>query len=841
MKCSHLIAVLLACSGAAVTSLPVAAEPLVNKLPHHPIDGAQDSIARFSFDVPPEARRVEFTLSQGYGDANLYASFGREPTLSAYDYASTNPGNLESIIISAPAAGTYELAVHAFDSIEGVAIEASVILNSDTTLTKGVPFDGLSAVNGELSHFTFEVPEHAHNVRVSTFSGVGNADLYVSYNRQATPADADYASTNSGTDEAIAIDGATAAGTYYATIAAADHYQDVSLSATYTIKAPVVVADLDDDPNAIWQRAPGFYKEGEYWFAIIHTRPSITRVSIYGDFTEGESGALPLAKSSDGKFWWLKVESDAFSRAPLKGDRYKFLLEEQDGFSFSVQDPAARWVESSALEAYSRVTVSEAFTWSDSGWSRPSWDYYSIYQLHPLRFTDRNAYLNPLQQVTEELDNDGSNDYINKLGVTAIALLPVNEFAGNIGWGYNPSFFYAVEESYGGPEALKALVDEAHAQGIAVILDVVFNHAGTTDNILWQIAQNSINDGTYFDGDTAWGAMLNFDNDVARHFIVQNMVYLAKEFHIDAFRFDATRLIHTAGDPSIRIAGSGGGWDFLREIRTQVKAIDPNIILIAEELPNNWHITQEDIGSSWADDYHAPFDSQWADPFHDHFKDVLTGGHLDNLYSVFTYFGDSWHDPLIYTESHDEVGNVDGRIARNAREGKGWEMNQIALAGTTLARGIPMIFMGQESGEWEQFGQDGLQWWDHRLPLDTYENDTVQSKVLNWSQRIQAIRRGDIRRFADSDINLVHVHDANGVAAFTRDNGKYLVILNFKGGSWQEYDIGVRGTYQELANTSWPAFNVGGVTERTRGGNSANYIESVPVPAYGAVVLVRWD
>ena len=103
------------------------------------------------------------------------------------------------------------------------------------------------------------------------------------------------------------------------------------------------------------------------------------------------------------------------------------------------------------------------------------------------------------------------------------------------------------------------------------------------------------------------------------------------------------------------------------------------------------------------------------------------------------------------------------------------------------------------------------------------------------------IRRGDIGRLAGGDITITHLNDANGIAAFTRDGGKYAVVLNFRGTSWEHYDVGVRGRYQELANTSWSAFNLGGYPERSRGGEAAHEITDIPVPAYGAVVLVRWD
>ena len=610
---------------------------------------------------------------------------------------------------------------------------------------------------------------------------------------------------------------------------------------------------LDGDEQAIWNRPPGFYREGDHWYAVIHVKPSVTRVRLAGEFTAWDSQAMDLNQTPDGKFWWFKGTDAAFSRAPVAGDKYQFILNEgETGEDLWRQDPAARQVENSGLASKSVVTASDAYAWNDAGWKPPQWYRHIIYQLHPSRFTDRNEGLSPLAQITEELNGNGTNDYLNHLGITALQLLPVNEFPTDNSWGYNPSFFYAVESSYGTPDELKALVDTAHQQGIAVILDVVYNHGGNGDNILWQIAQEDSHRGTYYDGDTVWGPMINFDNDVARHFFVQNIRYLAQEYHIDGFRFDFTRPIHNQFDGNIKRRGSGGGWNFLREIRARAKAVDPGIVLIAEELPNTWWVTKEHVDSNWGGDWHGPFDAQWADAFHDNFKAVLAGQHLDHLYGVFNYFGDSWQDALIYSESHDEVGNTDERIAKRGRDGKGWEMSQLAAAGTVLGRGIPMLFMGQEAGELLQFGQDdgklrdhnpgtGNTWWDDRLALHTYESNPGRSKVREWYQRMFQIRRQDPEAFAWPRIAVTHLHDANGILAFTRDEGRYLVVLNFKGQDWPKYRVGVAGRYRELANTSWPQYNLGGYAERTRGGDQAHWIDAVKIPAYGAVVFQRED
>jgi 1,4-alpha-glucan branching enzyme len=593
----------------------------------------------------------------------------------------------------------------------------------------------------------------------------------------------------------------------------------------------------------IFTLSPGFYKEGHFWYAIIHTHSSVKAIQIIGDFTDWKKTPVHLNKISSGKFWYFKGKDNDFTRKPKAGDKYKLRIRYQGTTDWlEIQDPAARQVENSSPQASSIVTISSNYQWHDSKWEKPGWEYYMIYQLHPKRFTSQNGNISPLKQITREIDGKEKNQYIKNLGTTAIQLMPINEFQGEYSWGYNGVYLYAVESSYGHPDDLKELVDTAHQNGMAVILDVVYNHIGTDDSPL-----SAIDHETYFSGDTDFGAMFNFGNDVTRHFLIQNLLFLAREYHIDGFRFDISHLLHKGNTWTyhVKFPGKVSGWDFIKEMRSKIKKLDPAILLIAEEFPDNWYVTQEHVETSWDGDNHGPFDTQWCDAFHDNFKEVLKGGHLDKLKSVFTYFGDNWQCATNYTESHDEVGNVDERIARVAREGKGWEMCQLSAAGTILARGIPMIFMGQEAGEWIQFGQkgnapDGKSWWDHRLNLNDYEKNPLRQKVLNWFKRILEIRKMDLTGFAWGDIEVTHIHNDNGIICFTRNNKKYVIILNFKEQTWFDYHINITGFYKELANTSWPAFNFSNTREATRYGDYHYQINTVHIPAYGAVILEKY-
>lgn len=654
--------------------------------------------------------------------------------------------------------------------------------------------------------------------------------------------------------ESVSFD---AVGPYTLTLTVTD---DEGASGSADLLVNVVQPDapawMDGDENAIFQTYPGVYKEGDTWTIIFHAPAEATGVKIFGEFTGSITSDSPvvdgveLIPTPDGQFWWLKSIDEAFLRAPVHGDQYRFAME-IDGTIRTTQDPAARWVTNSSvnpmpfeipdveeLEAepsygMSRILMSDDYVWKTTDWVRPEWSSYNIYQIHPSRFTDRNGAANPFAEVAEELNGNGTNDYITNLGVSSIQLLPVYEFTGDESWGYNPSFFYAIESAYGGPNALKALVDEAHAQGISVVLDIVLNHMSTTDNVLWTVDQE-----TYVDGDTFWGALPNFNNPVAKHFLNKHVAYLAEEYKIDGFRFDSTHTVHrsTMASDTIRVPGDGGGWELLVDLYSELKSIDPGILTIAEELPDWWGLTAEATDTT----PHGPMDSQWAGEFHYTFRDVLQGVRAPSALwgaGAFGNQGDSWQDALLYIDSHDTAGNCDCRFTAFSGS-KGWQVTQVGMAGAQLGRGIPMSFMGFESGEWLQFKIDEG---DVRLDVDGYEDETntARQKLIGWFVRLNEIRALDPQALAQGDSTLLHANDGNKVIAFSRDGGRYVIAMNLSDSPYFNYSVGISGRYRELANTSWPAFNISGVTEATRGGDAAQDISSLHIPANGAVILVR--
>jgi 1,4-alpha-glucan branching enzyme len=588
--------------------------------------------------------------------------------------------------------------------------------------------------------------------------------------------------------------------------------------------------DLFADPPFLIRR-PGAYEEDGYLHFVVHA-PMVARVRLLGEWIAQDQQPVEMKCTRDGTYWWARLpRADIEANLPdgssdYHGAKYKLLLNDRQ----DAQDPAAGWVENSSNHSWSLLVRQDKYVWQSDSWQRPGRDWLIVYQLHVNRFTNRFSDRSAFKRVTEEIRDNAR--YLQNLGVTAILLLPVNEVASTNGWGYDPAFYYAIEERYGGPDDFKELVDTAHLNGLAVLVDVVFNHAGSTDNILWAVAQES-----FFDGDTEWGAMINFDHPQCLHFFAQNLVYLATEFRVDGFRLDHTHTIvhsHERGR-YVREPGSGGGWGFLRGLRHALHSLaDDRCLLMAEHLPNEWNVTN------------APdvIDTQWCDDFHDRVVDASKGWHVmprlaDALKLSHTACND-WWDPTNYPESHDEVGNVNDRICNIAGSGRGLRMCKVVAAATLFSRGIPMFFMGAESGEHRQF-QNGS---NEPLDMNDYLSRADRRRVRAWwSELCRTHVNPAIKGPAPLDVRFAE----GQLLAFTRGEGHdFFVVLNFGGWSGHKRLAEMNlpwGTYRELWNTTWPAFASDGEheDEHTNGGRNARLHGEhwLHIPDYGAVILEK--
>ena len=360
-------------------------------------------------------------------------------------------------------------------------------------------------------------------------------------------------------------------------------------------------------------------------------------------------------------------------------------------------DPVSR-SQPQGIEGPSAV-LDVRFDWTDGAFAPPPLARWSIYELHVGTFTSAGTFAAAIDEL----------DRLVELGVDAVEVMPINQFVGTRGWGYDGVFCYAAQDSYGGPEGFAAFVDACHARGLAVVLDVVYNHLGPEGNVLSDF-------GPYFasDRDTPWGPALDFTSGAVRRYFIDNALMWLEEFHVDALRLDAVQAII---DPS--------PVPFLAELSRRVAAIDGRRRYLMPESDANDPklLRSRELGG-------IGLDSVWADDFHHAVHRLLTGEdfgyyadyperrHLaDAIAGGFSYTG----QPSVYrkrivgapaddlppsaftvcVQNHDQVGNRADGARLSTLVSPAAQRLAIALLLTTPH--VPLLFMGQEYGETRPF------------------------------------------------------------------------------------------------------------------------------------------
>ncbi|MGH7545417.1 MAG: malto-oligosyltrehalose trehalohydrolase [Gemmatimonadota bacterium] len=402
---------------------------------------------------------------------------------------------------------------------------------------------------------------------------------------------------------------------------------------------------------------------------------------------------------ADGRTVPLEPEERGFHAGVVDGveagTRYRFRL---DGVERP--DPASRF-QPEGVHGPSEVVDPSAFPWSDAGWNGPALDDYLVYELHVGTFSAAGTF----DGVIDALDE------LAELGVTAVELMPVAQFPGARNWGYDGVFPFAAQNSYGGPHGLARLVDACHRRGLAVVLDVVYNHVGPEGNVLGDF-------GPYFTDRyrTPWGRALNFDgphgDDVRRYFI-ESALYWLGELRIDALRLDA---LHAILDLS--------AYPFLAELADRVRdlaaATGRRLYLIAESDLNDSRLIRPraqggfGLDAQWNDDFHHALHALLTGESHGHYRDF---GNVRDLAKAFTegyvYTGQrsrfrgrrhgnaSGDLParqfLVFGQNHDQVGNrmLGDRWTRLVS----FEALKLGAGAVLLSPFVPLLFMGEEYAE----------------------------------------------------------------------------------------------------------------------------------------------
>ncbi len=514
-----------------------------------------------------------------------------------------------------------------------------------------------------------------------------------------------------------------------------------------------------------------------------------------------EDRRLPMSAAGDGTFALELPDAG-------HGTDYAFAL---DGGS-PLPDPRSAW-QPDGVHGPSRVFDASRYAWRDAGW--PGRDLLGavVYELHVGTFTPQGT----LDAAADKLD------HLLELGVDMVEIMPVAAFDGRWGWGYDGVDLYAVHEPYGGPEALQRFVDACHAAGLAVCLDVVYNHLGPSGNYLASF-------GPYFTGkhDTPWGDAVNLDDEGSEHvrrWIVDNALRWFEEFHVDALRLDA---VHALVDDSPR--------HLLAQLSDETAALAARLgrplSLVAESDLNDPRMVEPTsegglgMTAQWSDDHHHALHSTLTGETQGYYAD-FEGVEIiaRTLTQVFRHAGDfsafrgkDWGKPvdparhrghrfLGYLQDHDQVGNraVGDRISAVVTPGR-----QAAGAALYLTSPFtPMVFMGEEwaastpwqfftdfpdpdlgaavrNGRRSEFAEHG---WDAEDVPDPQDPATREASVLDWAEPAKdaharmlgwyrdlvALRRAE-PDLLDDDLRRVRVE--TGPDRLTVHRGAFRVLVN---------------------------------------------------------------
>ncbi|HET6290742.1 MAG TPA: malto-oligosyltrehalose trehalohydrolase [Amycolatopsis sp.] len=460
--------------------------------------------------------------------------------------------------------------------------------------------------------------------------------------------------------------------------------------------------------------------------------------------------------------WW---------HADAEGATYSFLLDEDD---VPLPDPRSRWQPHGVHEA-SRVYDHGEFAWTDDAWTGRQLPGGVLYELHVGTFTAGGTFDAAIERL----------DHLVELGVTHVELLPVNSFDGTAGWGYDGVLWGAVHEPYGGPDGLKRFVDAAHARGLAVVLDVVYNHLGPAGAYLDRF-------GPYFAGQNDWGPGLNLDgpgSDEVRRYVIDNALGWFRDFHLDALRLDA---VHALADRRAT--------HLLEELATETDALSavlgrPLTLIAESDLNDPKLVTSRERGgyglhAQWSDDLHHALHVKLTGETSGYYADFAAPDALERVLREVFFHAGTWssfrerthgrpvdtavvpgHRFLGYLQNHDQIGNraTGDRLSATVAPGR------LACGAALLfcSPYTPMVFMGEEwaastpwqffasfpdpelaeavrTGRRREFSRHG--WGEAEVP-DPMDPATVERSRLDWTE----VNRAGHREMLELYRNLIRL------------------------------------------------------------------------------------
>jgi len=574
--------------------------------------------------------------------------------------------------------------------------------------------------------------------------------------------------------------------------------------------------------------------------------PNATSVALRGEFNGW--GETAMTKDNATGYWTATVAN------ARPNQEYKYFLR-WTGNSAGTwkQDPRAVWVRNRNSVIYDHA----AFDWG--AWTRPGIpvDEQVMYEMHIGSFYDpdsSNGRPGTFDDAIARLD------YLQRLGVNVLALMPVNEFGADYSWGYNPEHLFAIEEAYGGPDGLKRFVRAAHERGMKVQLDVVHNHWNPPDDGVWEFDGP---ENIYFYTDerrrwTPWGDRPDYSKGEVRRFIEDNVRLLLDEFRIDGFRWDSPQNIlgfnwnRNSANPD----------NVLPEGKTLMTGINR---LVHQQYPGRWSIAEDsDLLSVVPAGFYPDgsfydllrvsseadsFDGHWQTSFHNEITPQIASS-SPNIETIRNKVS-GWSEPpgyrVIFTDNHDKSGSLNGsqRLANRMEPadpaGRTARRKTLLNAVLTLtAPGTPMLWMGQEFHATGTFRDD--------VPLD-WRGAFAQHRIFR-AHRDLVLLRETLSSLQNSDLSgspgvlnqnlglLAYWRRAVGAAA-----DDVVVFMNFSGQQRDNINVPfpATGTWHVRMNTDWPVYgsdfgNFGPSGTVTVGGNGQATVSIAP---HSAIVFAR--
>jgi 1,4-alpha-glucan branching enzyme len=505
----------------------------------------------------------------------------------------------------------------------------------------------------------------------------------------------------------------------------------------------------------------------------------------------------------------------------VPGQQFKYIF--QPGTVWKPDARARRLNPSDNLNTY--IEDPFGYAWAVDDFQTPAFEDMIVYQLHVGTFSGRNDPVASGSIPGTYLDVAAHADHLAELGVNVVMLNPITEFPFDFSAGYNPISQWSPEWKYGTPGDLKFMVDTLHANGIAVVLDIVWNHFSPTDNYLWFYDGNQI----YFrspDVQTPWGSQADFSNPRVRAYFLDSALYWLEEFRIDGFRFDSTFYMTNADPPQAE------GWSLMQEFNDRIDNRFVDKISIAEALPDDAFITKPTIAGG------AGFDTQYFDAY----VDTLRQGIIDAAFGstdmfavadVIDGFGPDLSETKVlnYIELHDEAWPSSGgeRLVRiidtTAPHDDPFAKGRTKLAYGVLmfSPGIPAILQGTEWLESTNFGGGSASGADR---ID-WSKKTTYANIFRYFQDIIETRKSNGALRANAGVQVFHVNNTDKVIAWQRfdASGNVIVVAaNFGNSDCFGYQIGMphSGDWYEIMSSDDVQYDGSGLLN----GN--------PVPADGA-------